>query len=274
MIIIPGTSLPALSNPGAAGDLKNGKQLIDANGNVLTGTMPTITLPTPGITVSSGGLITVSYEANAGYTSGGSKSGTKQLTTQTSTTITPGTSQKTAVASGRYTTGPVYVAGDSDLKASNIKSGVNIFGVSGSLVSNDYYVLVLERSSSYITPSNETSTVFYYNIDYTAPSFTLPSDLADPDAWDIVAWCVYLSTENGPHGVTYFGTPLTGSNYRWTVDGMMVAAVGGVITLHDTYAEVPISRFAVESTGDTPNGSVKVYGDSFIVIARERQILN
>ena len=133
MIVIPGTSLPALSNPGAAADLKNGKQLIDANGNVLTGTMPNITLPTPGITVSSGGLITASYEAAAGYSAGGSKSGTKQLTTQAGTTITPGTSQKTAVASGRYTTGNVYVAGDSDLKAENIKDGVNIFGVTGSL---------------------------------------------------------------------------------------------------------------------------------------------
>ena len=139
MIVIPGTSLPALSNPGAAADLKNGKQLIDANGNVLTGTMPNITLPTPGITVSSGGLITASYEAAAGYSAGGSKSGTKQLTTQAGTTITPGTSQKTAVASGRYTTGPVYVAGDSDLKASNIKDGVNIFGVTGTNQGPDYY---------------------------------------------------------------------------------------------------------------------------------------
>lgn len=50
---------------------------------------------------------------------------------QASTTITPGTSQKTAVASGRITTGNVYVAGDSNLVASNIKSGVSIFGVTG-----------------------------------------------------------------------------------------------------------------------------------------------
>ena len=47
------------------------------------------------------------------------------------TTITPGTSQKTAVSSGRYTTGTVYVAGSSNLVAANIKKGVNIFGVEG-----------------------------------------------------------------------------------------------------------------------------------------------
>lgn len=37
--IILGTKLPTLTNPGAAGDLLAGKQLIDQNGNVLTGTM-------------------------------------------------------------------------------------------------------------------------------------------------------------------------------------------------------------------------------------------
>lgn len=38
---IIGKLLPALTNPGTAADLLSGKQLIDANGNVLTGTMPT-----------------------------------------------------------------------------------------------------------------------------------------------------------------------------------------------------------------------------------------
>lgn len=38
---IIGKPLPTLTNPGTAADLLSGKQLIDANGNVLTGTMPT-----------------------------------------------------------------------------------------------------------------------------------------------------------------------------------------------------------------------------------------
>lgn len=77
----------------------------------------------PVISVSSSGLITATA---------GDETTTQQLPTQGSTTITPGTSQKTAVSSGRYTTGNVYVAGDSDLVASNIKEGVSIFGVAGS----------------------------------------------------------------------------------------------------------------------------------------------
>lgn len=36
---IIGKPLPALTNPGTAADLLSGKQLIDANGNVLTGTL-------------------------------------------------------------------------------------------------------------------------------------------------------------------------------------------------------------------------------------------
>ena len=36
---IIGKPLPTLTNPGTAADLLSGKQLIDANGNVLMGTM-------------------------------------------------------------------------------------------------------------------------------------------------------------------------------------------------------------------------------------------
>lgn len=83
--------LPKLTNEGSASDLLSGKQLIDGEGNVVTGTIPT----------------------------------------QAAKTITPSTSSQTAVASGRYTTGAVTVAGDANLKAENIAEGVSIFGVTG-----------------------------------------------------------------------------------------------------------------------------------------------
>lgn len=62
---------------------------------------PAPSYDTPSIDVSTAGLITAS--ANG-------KSGTKQLTTQAAKTVTPSTSEQTAVASGRYTTGAVKVA--------------------------------------------------------------------------------------------------------------------------------------------------------------------
>ena len=64
-----GTTLPNLSNEGTASDLLSGKQLINSNGNVVTGTIPS----------------------------------------QAAKTITPKESSQTAVASGVYTTGTITV---------------------------------------------------------------------------------------------------------------------------------------------------------------------
>lgn len=197
----PGKKLPTLTNPGVAGDLLSGKQLIGQDGNIITGTIPskastdisvsgrTVTVPagyypsqasksiasatqaTPSITVSTGGLITASATQSAGYVASGTKSATKQLTTQAGKTVTPSRTQQTAVASGRYTTGTVYVAGDSDLVAANIKKGVNIFGVAGTyegmkvsrhyareVTRNSNYEITLELDST--LPSNATILAF------------------------------------------------------------------------------------------------------------------
>lgn len=124
-------ALPDLSNPGAAGDLRSGKQLAGADGSIVTGTLPEVTQATPTISVSSGGLITASATQSGGIVAAGSKSATQQLPTQAAKTVTPGTTNQTAVASGRYTTGAVQVAGDANLVPENIAEGVSIFGVDG-----------------------------------------------------------------------------------------------------------------------------------------------
>lgn len=79
------------------------------DGEKITGTMPTATQATPSISVSSNGLITASATQSAGYVAAGTKSATKQLTTQAAKTVTPTKSSQTAVASGVYTTGAVTV---------------------------------------------------------------------------------------------------------------------------------------------------------------------
>jgi hypothetical protein len=156
-----GVELPELTNPAATSDILSGKEAIDENGKVLTGTIATktssnltasgatVTVPsgyyatnatksvttatqaTPSVSINSSGLITASATQTAGYVSAGTKSGTKQLTTQAAKTVTPTTSNQTAVASGRYTTGAITVKGDANLKAENIAEGVSIFGVTG-----------------------------------------------------------------------------------------------------------------------------------------------
>lgn len=95
----------------------------------------------PVITVSSSGLITAKA---------GDETTTKQLDTQAAQTVMPGTSLQTAVFSGKYTTGVVAVAGDSNLTSENIKSGVSIFGVNGSMnAGGSLYQTTVQAASVY-----------------------------------------------------------------------------------------------------------------------------
>lgn len=129
-----GVQLPELTNPGSAGDLLEGKQLIDQYGNVLTGTMPVITSVKPTLEVDSAGIISSSIPRMTGYVDSATTVVARKLPTQEAKTITPGTADQT-IAAGTYLTGTQTIKGDANLLAANIKSGVSIFGVAGSLVS-------------------------------------------------------------------------------------------------------------------------------------------
>ena len=108
---------------------------------------PTISIDASGkITASNSKTQSVTPTVTAGYVSSGtagtitvSGSNTKQLTVQSAKTVTPSTSNQTAVASGVYTTGAITVKGDSNLVAGNILKGKSIFGVAGTLDTDSYY---------------------------------------------------------------------------------------------------------------------------------------
>lgn len=65
---------------------------------------------TPSITVSSSGLITAKATQSAGLVPAGTKSATKQLTTQGAKIVTPSSSEQVAVSAGTYVTGDIKVA--------------------------------------------------------------------------------------------------------------------------------------------------------------------
>ena len=103
--------------------------------NAVTKSVDRVTLATPTISVSDAGVVTAKVNQTAGYVSASEKSNQYYLATQAAKTITPGTAAKTAIAAGTYATGAVTVQGDSKLVADNIRSGVSIFGVTGTLTS-------------------------------------------------------------------------------------------------------------------------------------------
>lgn len=150
------------------------------NGEKITGTLE---LNAPTITVSDTGLITAT--AN-------SKSTTKQLSKQAATTITPGTTSQTAVAKGKYTTGAVTVAGNSNLLAYNIRKGTTIFGVTGTY-SGEAYLCDAFCGITNFQYTIDGSTYGYFN------STKIPCDLND----QITFHYLYedLTSSNIPTGV-------------------------------------------------------------------------
>ena len=104
----------------------------------ISGSSATVSTGTNTLTLSKTVSVTPSV-TTAGYVSSGtagnsSVSLTASVTTKAATTYTPTTSDQT-IAASTYLTGAQTIKGDANLQAGNIKSGVTIFGVSGSLTS-------------------------------------------------------------------------------------------------------------------------------------------
>ena len=103
----------------------------------ISGSSASLSTGTNTLTLSK--TVSVTPSVTAGYVSSGtagnsSVSLTASVTTKAAATITPGTSNQ-EIASGTYLTGKQTISGDANLVAGNIKSGVSIFGVAGSLTS-------------------------------------------------------------------------------------------------------------------------------------------
>lgn len=101
-----------------------------------TKTIPTVELSSPSITTTPGTkdlLIESTITQSAGYTTGDTKTSSTIISAIPGGTYTPGTTLQT-INSGVYLLGDIRINGDTNLKASNIRDGVSIFGIRGSYV--------------------------------------------------------------------------------------------------------------------------------------------
>lgn len=221
----------------------------------------TATQATPSITVDSNGLITASATQNSGYVSAGTKSATVQLTTKAATTITPGTSSQTAVAKNVYTTGNITVAGDTDLKAANIKKGVNIFGVTGTYESSGLDGLLTQSLSSV------TGFVRSVNSSTIETDFTLTFNNSISQLYYMFGYL--YTTSSGPYQIflSYVDGTIYGAYAAYAMNGHTVATTSGDTMVSrntikisfniTTNMEDRLNTFY--NIANSPNGNITIY---------------
>lgn len=134
---------PVTVNAMPSGSVTAPSSISGSSASVSTGTN-TLTLSK---TISVTPNVTTAGYISSGTAGNSSVSLTASVTTKAAATITPGTTNQT-IASGTYLTGTQTIAGDADLVASNIVSGVQIFGVTGNVVLQNYYTGSSAPSSS------------------------------------------------------------------------------------------------------------------------------
>ena len=150
-----------------AGNIKSGVSIFGVSGEYGGDTVDAeiVIQPAPTVSVnSSTGLVTAEYTPVAGLVEDTAvKSATLQLNTVGAKTITPGTEDKW-LSAGNYLIGKQTIKGDANLVAGNIKSGVSIFGVSGSYEGSSGDVQVAEQPVPTIRLIGTTVDAFYNTV--------------------------------------------------------------------------------------------------------------
>lgn len=139
----------------------------DANSSSVATSTGIVSITTKAATQNVTPTVSAGWVASgtAGTITVPSKTYTYQLpTTKAASTITPGTTNQT-IAAGTYLTGIQTISGDADLVASNIKSGVNIFGVTGTFTNDATATAadIVSGKTAYISSGKATGTLAIYD---------------------------------------------------------------------------------------------------------------
>lgn len=127
-VTVPAGYYASSATKAVAGGTATPQASISATSATLSTGTNTITLSK---SVSNTPVVSAGYIAS-GTAGSSSVSLTASVTTKAAATYTPSTSAQT-IAAGTYLTGAQTIAGDADLVAGNIKQGVTIFNVTGTL---------------------------------------------------------------------------------------------------------------------------------------------
>lgn len=152
------------------------------------------------------------------------------ITQKSATTYTPTTSNQT-IASGTYLSGVQTIKGDANLTASNIKSGVSIFGVSGSYTgsssgsgNNNCEAYHITSTSAKLSFKNS-GTVKVYGYGYKKSSYT---------------GTMYTFVGNGYYTSATYGTPSkTNATFSVSSSGTLSGLPSGLTTV-DLLVEIGV----------------------------------